>query len=98
MTGFYGDDDEQSAEIVVKGCTISARADIGFRWNQDSAVFDAIYDEYETSPRLGENFFTHKLMQAYGKRMVKAKAIELQEKFGDCTISEKRRGKCRPYA
>ncbi|BAT56576.1 hypothetical protein NOS3756_55880 (plasmid) [Nostoc sp. NIES-3756] len=88
LTGFYGHDDEQSAEIVVKGCTIKARADIGFRWNQDSAVFDAIYDEYETAPRLGESFFSHKLLQAYGKRMVRVKALELQEKFGECTISE----------
>ncbi|MEJ1931441.1 DUF1257 domain-containing protein [Nostoc sp. NIES-2111] len=88
LIGFYGDDDEQSAEIVVKGSTIKARADIGFRWNGDSSVFEAIYDEYETAPRLGENFFTHQLMQAYGKRMVRVKALELQEKFGECTISE----------
>ncbi|BAY41950.1 hypothetical protein NIES2111_63460 (plasmid) [Nostoc sp. NIES-2111] len=92
LTGFYGDDDEQSAEIVVKGSTIKARADIGFCWNADSGVFDAIYDEYETAPRLGENFFSHKLMHAYGKRMVRAKALELQEKFGDCTISEESNG------
>ncbi|BAY41365.1 hypothetical protein NIES2111_57610 (plasmid) [Nostoc sp. NIES-2111] len=92
LTGFYGDDDEQSAEIVVKGNTIKARADIGFKWSCADSAYQVIHDEYETAPRLGENFFTHQLMQAYGKRMVRAKAIELQEKFGECTISEESNG------
>lgn len=88
LTGFYGDDQGQSAQIIVMGKTISARADIGFRWNQDSGMYDAIYDEYETQPRLGKDFFTHKLMLCYGKRMVLAKAQELQERFGECAITE----------
>ena len=88
LTGFYGDDEGKSAEIVVKGRTIKARADIGFKWNPDSGVYDLIHDQYETSPRLGENFFNKELMLAYGKHMVKAKALELQEQFGSCTISE----------
>lgn len=88
LTGFYGDDEGQSAEIVVKGRTIKARADIGFRWNGETGVYDLIHDQYETSPRLGENFFNKELMIAYGKRMVKAKALELQAQFGDCTIRE----------
>ncbi|WP_414543927.1 DUF1257 domain-containing protein [Nostoc sp. CCY0012] len=92
LTGFYGDVDEQSAEIIVKGKTIKARADIGFRWNQNSGVYDVIHDEYETEPRLGENFFSHQLMQTYGKRMVLAKTEELREKFGECTISEETKG------
>lgn len=92
LTGFYGDDDEQSAEIVVRGRTIKTRADIGFKWSCTDSAYQVIHDEYETAPRLGENFFTHKLMQAYGKRMVRAKAQELQEQFGDCTISETSNG------
>ncbi|MCG6136847.1 MAG: DUF1257 domain-containing protein [Nostoc sp. LLA-1] len=92
LTGFYGDVDEQSAEIIVKGKTIKARADIGFRWNQNSAVYEVIHDEYETAPRLGENFFSHQLMQTYGKRMVLAKIEELREKFGECTIAETSEG------
>ncbi|MBD2505141.1 DUF1257 domain-containing protein [Anabaena azotica] len=88
LTGFYGDDSGKSAEIVVKGRTIKARADIGFCWNQDSGVYELIHDSYETAPRLGENFFNKELMIAYGKRMVKAKALELQAQFGSCTISE----------
>ncbi|MBD2505636.1 DUF1257 domain-containing protein [Anabaena azotica] len=92
LTGYYGDDEDKSAEIVVKGRTIKARADIGFKWNQDSGVYDLIHDEYETAPRLGENFFNKELMIAYGKRMVKAKAQELQAQFGECTISEETSG------
>ncbi|YAF99316.1 MAG: DUF1257 domain-containing protein (plasmid) [Nodularia sp. CChRGM 3473] len=92
LTGYYGDSQGQSAEIIVSGRTIKARADIGFRWNSTSGLYDVIHDEYETSPRLGENFFSHKLMQTYGKRMVLAKAAELQEKFGECTINEETKG------
>ncbi len=88
LKGFYGDSQGQSAEIIVSGRTIKARADIGFRWNQSSGMYDVIHDSYETVPRLGQDFFSHKLMQAYGKRMVRAKAQELQEKFGECTIAE----------
>ncbi|WP_414565726.1 MULTISPECIES: DUF1257 domain-containing protein [unclassified Anabaena] len=92
LTGFFGDNDEQSAEIIVSGRTIKARADIGFRWNSTSGVYEVIHDEYETAPRLGENFFSHQLMQVYGKRMVLAKTEELREKFGECTISEETKG------
>ncbi|GAX38921.1 DUF1257 domain-containing protein [Nodularia sp. NIES-3585] len=88
LTGYYGDSQGQSAEIIVSGRTIKARADIGFRWNQNSGVYDVIHDDWETSPRLGGNFFSHKLMQSYGKRMVLAKAEELRQKFGECSIEE----------
>ncbi|MCC5639822.1 DUF1257 domain-containing protein [Nostoc sp. CHAB 5844] len=88
LTGYYGDNEGQSAEIIVPGYTMKARADIGFRWNQSSGVYDVIHDEYETVPRFGEDFFSHQLMQAYGQRMVRAKATELQERFGECTITE----------
>ncbi|RCJ38702.1 hypothetical protein A6770_39410 [Nostoc minutum NIES-26] len=88
LKGYYGGSQGQSAEIIVSGRIIKARADIGFRWNPDSGVYDVIHDEYETAPRLGENFFSHQLMQTYGKRMVLVKAQELQEKFGKCTITE----------
>ena len=90
--GYYGDSQGQSAEIIVSGCTINARADIGFRWNTTSGVYDVIHDEYETSPRLGENFFSHKLMRTYGRRMVLAKTEELREKFGECSIEETTNG------
>ncbi|MCC5640992.1 DUF1257 domain-containing protein [Nostoc sp. CHAB 5844] len=92
LTGYYGDSQGQSAEIVVPGHTIKARADIGFKWNSTDNVYQVIHDEYETAPRLGENFFSHQLMQAYGKRMVRAKAAELQARFGECTISEQGTG------
>ncbi|MBD2255131.1 DUF1257 domain-containing protein [Nostoc parmelioides] len=92
LRGYYGDSQGQRAEIIVSGHTIKARADIGFRWNQTSGVYDVIHDEYETSPRLGEDFFSHKLMQTYGRRMVLAKTGELREKFGECTISEETKG------
>ncbi|MEA5527309.1 DUF1257 domain-containing protein [Nodularia spumigena] len=92
LTGYYGDSQGQSAEIIVSGRTIKARADIGFRWNSNSGVYDVIHDEYETSPRLGENFFSHQLMQTYGKGMVLAKAEELREKFGECSIEETTKG------
>ncbi|RCJ40069.1 hypothetical protein A6770_38395 [Nostoc minutum NIES-26] len=88
LTGYYGNSQGQSAEIIVTGRTISARADIGFKWNQTSGVYDVIHDAYETVPRLGQDFFSHQLMLAYGQRMVRAKATELQERFGECTITE----------
>lgn len=92
LTGYYGDSQGQSAEIIIRGQTIKARADIGFRWNSSSGVYDIIHDEYETIPRLGENFFSHQLMQTYGKRVVLAKAAELREQFGECTITETTEG------
>ncbi|MBD2471431.1 DUF1257 domain-containing protein [Nostoc sp. FACHB-145] len=92
LTGYYGDSQGQSAEIVVFGRTIKANADIGFKWNSTDNAYRVIHDEYETTPRLGENFFSHQLMQAYGKRMVMVKAAELQERFGECTISEEGTG------
>jgi hypothetical protein len=88
LKGYYGGSQGQSAEIIVSGRTIKARADIGFKWNQDSGVYDVIHDSYETDPRLGQDFFSNKLMLAYGQRMVRAKAVELQQQFGDCAIAE----------
>ncbi len=49
-------------------------------------------NHYETVPKLGQDFFSHKLMLAYGKRMVRAKALELQEQFGECAIAEQSNG------
>ncbi|MBC1238642.1 MULTISPECIES: DUF1257 domain-containing protein [Nostoc] len=92
LKGYYGGSQGQSAEIVVPGRTIKARADIGFKWNSTDNAYRVIHDEYETSPRLGENFFSHQLMQAYGKRIVMAKAQELQKRFGECTITEEGTG------
>lgn len=92
LKGYYGDSQGQSAEIIVPGNTIKARADIGFKWNLTDNAYRVIHDEYETTPRLGENFFSHQLMQAYGQRMVRAKAAELQERFGSCTIAETTNG------
>ncbi|WP_193200486.1 DUF1257 domain-containing protein [Nostoc sp. MG11] len=92
LKGYYGSSQGQSAEIIVRGSTIKARADIGFKWNQVSQVYDVIHDSYETNPRLGKDFFTHSLMLAYGQRMVRAKAFELQEQFGECAIAESTNG------
>ncbi|OYD89149.1 hypothetical protein CDG77_20095 [Nostoc sp. 'Peltigera membranacea cyanobiont' 213] len=92
LRGYYGDSQGQTAEIIVQGRTIKARADIGFKWNQSSGVYDVIHDSYETVPKLGQDFFSNKLMLAYGQRMVRAKAAELQEKFGECLISEETNG------
>lgn len=88
LKGYYGSSQGQNAEIIVSGRTIKTRADIGFKWNQTSGVYDVIHDSYETVPRLGQDFFSHKLMLAYGKRMVRSIAAELQEKFGECTLAE----------
>ncbi|AUB42459.1 putative protein family Ycf35 [Nostoc flagelliforme CCNUN1] len=76
----------------MSGRSIKARADIGFKWNQNNAVYDVIHDSYETVPKLGQDFFSNKLMLAYGQRMVKAKAAELQEQFGECSIAESTNG------
>ncbi|WP_373530906.1 DUF1257 domain-containing protein [Nostoc sp.] len=92
LKGYYGGSQGQSAEIIVIGRTIKTRADIGFQWNQTSGVYDVIHDSYETVTQLGQDFFSHKLMLAYGKRMVRAKAAELQEKFGECTLAEETNG------
>lgn len=95
LQGYYGGSQGQSAEIIVSGRTIKARADIGFKWNQSSEVYEVIHDSYETVPRLGQDFFSNKLMLAYGQRMVRAKAVELQERFGDCAIAEETNGTVR---
>jgi hypothetical protein len=92
LKGYYGGSQGQSAEIIVSGRTIKARADIGFKWNQSSGVYDVIHDSYETVPRLGQDFFSNKLMLAYGQRMVRAKAFELQQQFGECAITEETAG------
>ena len=92
LKGYYGGSQGQSAEIIVSGRTIKARADIGFKWNASSSVYEVIHDSYETVPKLGKDFFSNKLMLAYGQRMVRAKAAELQEKFGECAIAEETNG------
>jgi Protein of unknown function (DUF1257) len=92
LKGYYGGSQGQTAEIIVSGRTIKARADIGFRWNQTSGVYDVIHDSYETVTKLGQDFFSNKLMLAYGQRMARAKAAELQEKFGECAITEETNG------
>jgi hypothetical protein len=92
LKGYYSDSQGQSAEIIVSGRTIKARADIGFKWNQSSGVYEIIHDSYETVPKLGQDFFSNKLMLAYGQRMVRAKAAELQERFGECAIAEETNG------
>lgn len=92
LTGYYGSSQGQSAEVIVQGHIISARADIGFRWNRKTSVYMVIHDKYETDRRLGEDFFTNKLMIAYGRRMVQAKAQELTEKLGECNITEENNG------
>jgi hypothetical protein len=92
LKGYYGGSQGQSAEIIVSGRTIKARADIGFKWNQSSGVYDVIHDSYETVPKLGQDFFSNKLMLAYGQRMVRVKAAELQEKFGECAMAEETNG------
>ena len=86
LTGYYGSIGEYSAEIVIFGRTIRAHADIGFKWNEASGVYDLIHDSYETTPRLGSNFFTHRLLEKYGEHAIRAKATELEEKLGACTI------------
>jgi hypothetical protein len=88
LKGYYGRSQGKSAEIIVRGSTIKARADIGFKWNQSSGVYEVIHDSYETVPKLGKDFFSNKLMLAYGKHLVRVKAAELQEKFGECAIAE----------
>lgn len=90
LTGYYGSQDEHSAEIVVPGYSIQAGADIGFKWNAQTKVYDVIHDSYETITRLGNGFFTHKLMEKYGERVIRAKAAELSDRFGECTIASSR--------
>jgi Protein of unknown function (DUF1257) len=88
LKGYYGRSQGKSAEIIVRGNTIKARADIGFKWNTSSGVYELIHDKFETVRKLGKDFFSNKLMLAYGQRMVRAKAAELQERFGECAITE----------
>ena len=87
LTGYFGDQGEYSAEIVVFRKIICTCADIGFKWNEESGVYDLIHDSYETNRRLGSNFFTHRLLEKYGEHAIRAKAAELEEKLGACTIT-----------
>jgi hypothetical protein len=86
LTGYYGDSQGHSAEIIVPGNRFNARADMGFQWS--GAEYKIIWDEYEVIRQLGGKFYACQLMPAYGKRMVLAKAAELQERFGECEITE----------
>lgn len=90
LKGYYGSQSEYSAEIVVPASTIKARADIGFKWDEAAGFYNIIHDDYETIPRLGRDFFSHKLMEKYGMRVIYAKAAELSERLGECTIAESR--------
>ncbi|ODG98012.1 hypothetical protein A4S05_00930 [Nostoc sp. KVJ20] len=90
LKGYYGGSQGQSAEIIVSGRTIKARADMGFKWN--GSEYEMIQDEYEVIRRLGGKFYACQLMPAYGRRMVLAKAAELQEQFGECAIAEETSG------
>ena len=92
LKGYYGDQDEYSAEVIVPGETMKVRADMGFKWNPSTNVYDVIQDDYETGRRLGRDFFTHKLMHAYGNEVTRAKAAELSERLGECTITESSSG------
>jgi len=92
LRGYYGDSQGQSAEIIVPGDSLNLRADIGFKFNASEGIYETIHDPYETVRRLGQNFFTHTLMQVYGKKMVQAKALELRSKFGECNITEETNG------
>ena len=91
LKGYYGDSQGYLAEIVVPGKCIHARSDIGFRLNDDQ-TYSSIYDSYETDPRLGSDFFSHKLVQAYGRQVVLAKIEQLKETHGECTIEESTHG------
>ena len=48
LKGYYGSSQGQSAEIIVSGRTIKARADIGFKWNQSSGVYGMALRKAET--------------------------------------------------
>jgi len=92
LSGYYGSQDYYTAEIIVLGRTIQARADIGFKWTEGTGSYEVIHDAYETVPRLGGDFFNGKLLRAYGDLVVRAKALELQEQLGECTITESHKG------
>lgn len=92
LTGYYGDSQGQSAEIIISGRTIQKRADVGFKL--ENGVYALICDDYELiRSTIGDKVtFYNQLLQAYGKRMVLAKAEELREKFGECSIEETTKG------
>ena len=90
LKGYYGGSQGQSAEIIVSGRTIKARADMGFKWN--GSEYEMIQDEYEVIRQLGGKFYACQLMPAYGRRMVLAKAEELQGQFGEYAIAEETNG------
>lgn len=92
LQGYYGTQVQYIAEIIVPGRTIKARADIGFKWTDATGGYEVIHDEYETAPRLGTDFFSGKLLRAYGDLVVRAKAAELQERLGACSITESSQG------
>jgi hypothetical protein len=92
LRGYYGSQEQYTAEIIIPGRTIKARADIGFKWTDATGGYEVIHDEYETAPRLGTDFFNGKLLRAYGDLVVRAKATELQERLGECTITESSQG------
>ena len=88
LKGYYNDSEGERAEIIIPSSTLNARADIGSLRDQEVKLYQIIQAAHETVPRLGENFFSHTLMQTYDKNMVRAKAAQLQEQLEKCTITE----------
>lgn len=88
LRGYYGEQDEYYAQIIIPGSSLQLCADIGFIWNETTGVYDLIHDSYETSRRLGKDFFTHQLLEKYGDRVIRAKAAELEQRLGTCSITE----------
>ncbi len=92
LRGFYGSQEEYKAEIIIPGKSISCRADIGFKWNDATGVYELIRDPYETDPLLGRNFFSHQLLEKYGEQVIRATATQLSQQLGECTIAASREG------
>ncbi len=97
LYGYQGDIRNHKAHIVVNRQQIhSSSNDLGFYWN--GAEYECIISEFDLSwghaaPRqgLGKNFLPN-LLDKYGERIIRKKAQELQEKLGNCTITETQDG------
>jgi hypothetical protein len=46
MQGYYGDNGQQSAEVIVRNQSIGSKADLGYRKENDG-TYSLIWDEYE---------------------------------------------------
>jgi hypothetical protein len=100
LYGYQGDLRNKKAHIIVNRQQIHPGSnDLGFFWNGTEyeciiSEFDLAWGNASPGQGLGRNFLPT-LLNKYGEIIVREKARQLQDKFGECTITETQNGTIR---